>query len=31
MRYFTDQNKPKGGPLENEFWPFSNMKINVTN
>ena len=31
MRYFTDQNGPKRGPYENEFWVFSNTKMNVTN
>ena len=31
MRYFTDQNGPKGWPYENEFWPFWNIKMNVTN
>ena len=31
LRYFTDQNRPKGGPQENEFWPFSNIKMNITN
>ena len=29
--YFTDQNGPKGGPHEIEFWPFSYRKMNVTN
>ena len=27
--YFTDQNKPKGGPRENEFWLYSNTQVNV--
>ena len=31
LRYFTKQNGPKGGPRENEFWLFSNTKMNVTN
>ena len=31
LRYFTDQNGPKGGPHENEFWVFSNSEMNVTN
>ena len=31
LRYFTDQNRPKGGLQENEFWPFSNIEINITN
>ena len=31
LRYFTDQNGPKGRPHENEFWLFSNTKMNVTN
>ena len=32
FKYFTDQNVPKGGdPHENEFWYFSNMKMNITN
>ena len=31
MKYFTDQNGPKGGPIENEFWVFSNSEMNVTN
>ena len=31
LSYFTDQNGPKGGAHENEFWLFSNTKINVTN
>ena len=30
-RYFADQNGPNGGPIENEFWQFSNTKINMTN
>ena len=30
-RYFADQNGPKGGPHENEFWQFSNAKMNITN
>ena len=31
LSYFTDQNGPKGEPHENEFWLFSNTKMNVTN
>ena len=31
LRHFTDHNGSKGGPHENEFWPFSNTKMNVTN
>ena len=31
LKYFTDQNRPKLGPQENEFWPFSNIKVNITN
>ena len=31
LRYFTDQNGPKGGPHQNEFRLFSNTKMNVTN
>ena len=31
MRYFTDENGPKGRLHENEFWLFSNTKMNVTN
>ena len=31
MRNCTDQNGTKGGPHENEFWLFSNRKMNVTN
>ena len=31
LRYFTDQNGPKGRPHKNEFWVFSNTKMNVTN
>ena len=31
FRYFADQNGPKGGPHENEFWHFSNTKLNITN
>ena len=31
LRYFTDQNGPDGGPHQNEFWLFSNKKMNVTN
>ena len=26
FRYFTDQNGPKGGPHQNEYWLFSNKK-----
>ena len=29
MRYFTDQNGPKGGLQENAFWLFSITKMNV--
>ena len=29
--YLTDQNGPKEGPLENEFWVFSNSEMNITN
>ena len=31
FRYFTDQNRPKGEPHESEFWPITNIKMNVTN
>ena len=31
LRHFTDQNGPKGGPHENEFFVFSNSEMNVTN
>ena len=31
LRYFTDQNRPKGWQHENEFWPFWNIKVNVRN
>ena len=31
LRFFTDQNEPKGGPHENEFGLFSNTKMNVIN
>ena len=31
MSYFTDQNKPKVGPHENESLEFSNSEINITN
>ena len=31
LRYFTDQNGPKGGLHENEFWVFSNSEMNITN
>ena len=27
LRYFTDQNGPKGGPHDKEFWVFSNSEI----
>ena len=27
---FADQNRPKGGPHENEFWQFSITKMNIT-
>ena len=30
LRYFTDQNGPKGGPHEIEFWVFLNLEMNVT-
>ena len=30
LRYFSDQNGPKGGPHQNKFWLFSNEKMNVT-
>ena len=30
FRYFTDQKGPKRGPHENEFWHFSNTKMNIT-
>ena len=30
LRYFTDQDGPKDGQHENEFWIFSNTKMNVT-
>ena len=30
MQNFTDQNGTKGGPFENEFWLFSNTKMNVS-
>ena len=30
LRYFADQNGSKGGQHENEFWLFSNTKLNVT-
>ena len=28
---FRNQNGSKGGPHENEFWLFSNTKMNITN
>ena len=31
MRNFKNQNGSKGGPHKNEFWLFSNTKINITN
>ena len=31
MRYFTDQNRPKVESHENEFWVFSNSKMDDTN
>ena len=31
LRYFTDQNGPKRGPHENEFWVLSDSEMNVTN
>ena len=31
FRHFTDQNGPKGGLHENEFWHFSNIKMNIHN
>ena len=32
FRYFADQNgRTKVGPHENEFWQFSNTKMNITN
>ena len=31
LRYLTDQNGPKRGPHENEFWVFPNAEMNVTN
>ena len=30
IKYFTDQDGPKKGQHENEFWIFSNTKINIT-
>ena len=30
LKYFTDQNVPKEGWHKNEFWLFSNTKMNVT-
>ena len=30
LRYFTDQNGPKGGPHENKFRVFSNSEMNIT-
>ena len=29
LRYFADQNGQKEGPHENEFWQFSNTKMNI--
>ena len=29
MRYFEEQNGPKGGPHENEFRIFSNSEMNI--
>ena len=29
--YFAEQNGPKGGPHENEFWKVSNTKMNIKN
>ena len=31
FRNFADQNGPKSGPHENEFWQFSNAKISFLN
>ena len=31
FRYFADQNGPKGGPHENEFWQFSNVRMSSIN
>ena len=31
FRYFAYQNGPKEGPHNNEFWQFSNTKMNITN
>ena len=31
FRYFADQNWPKRWSHENEFWQFSNTKMNITN
>ena len=30
FKYFADQNRSKGGSHENEFWEFSDTKINIT-
>ena len=27
--YFANLNEPRGGPHENEFWQFSNTKLNI--
>ena len=29
--YFTEKNRPKGEPHENEFWAFSNSEMTVRN
>ena len=31
FRYFAEQNGPKGGRYENEFWQFWNTKMNIIN
>ena len=31
LRYFTDKNKPKVGPHENDFGLFLSTKMNLTN